>query len=106
MKLGLIHIRENKKLEIYQVFVLMDLSIQAPCIVLLTRFKKIKLFQYESGRIVRKKSDYCPTFLILRYTKSTPPCKIKVTKPNQKGNECLMFKNYTINQTTLPLDME
>ena len=29
-----------------------------------------------------------------------------MTKPNQKGSECFMFKNYTINQTTLPLDME
>ena len=30
---------------------------------------------------------------------------IKVTKPNRQG-VCLIFKNYTINQTTLPLDIE
>ncbi len=53
-----------------------------------------------------EKNDNCSTFLILWYTKSTHPCKIEVTKPNQKGNECFMFKKYTINQTTLPLDME
>lgn len=29
-----------------------------------------------------------------------------MTKPNQKGSECFMFKNYTINQKILPLDME
>ncbi|WP_279280889.1 hypothetical protein, partial [Enterococcus hirae] len=40
----------------------------------------------ESGTIVRKKSDYCPIFfLILRYTKSTQPCMIKV--PKQKSKE-------------------
>lgn len=35
----------------------------------------------------------------------THSCKIKVTKPNKKG-ACLMFKDYTNNQTTLPLDIE
>ncbi|EEN75843.1 hypothetical protein HMPREF0349_0181 [Enterococcus faecalis TX1322] len=43
--------------------------------------------------------------MISRYTKSTHLCKIKVTKPNQKGSECFMFKNYTINQTTLPFNI-
>ncbi|MFB8701252.1 hypothetical protein ACFC8D_14570, partial [Enterococcus hirae] len=43
----------------------------------------------ESGTIVRKKSDYCPIFfLILRYTKSTQPCMIKV--PKQKSKECAL----------------
>ena len=46
MKLLLIHISESKKLEIYQVIGLMDLSMQSPCIELSMRFKKIKLFQY------------------------------------------------------------
>ncbi|EEI12913.1 hypothetical protein HMPREF0348_0534 [Enterococcus faecalis TX0104] len=30
--------------------------------------------------------------MISKYTKSTHSCKIKVTKPNQKGSECFIFK--------------
>lgn len=46
MKLPLIHLSKSKKLEVYQVIGLMDLSMRSPCIELLMRFKKIKLFQY------------------------------------------------------------
>lgn len=47
------------------------------------------------GTIIRKNLMIVPLFLILEYTKSTHPSKLKVTKLNQK-KRAFMFKKCTI----------